>query len=103
MGVSELTQTLAWFAEYWILMTIMVIFLVICLNIHVTVDNGGYSRSPAGDTSTSVLLVFLLLFTLANLSFSFAVSSCFKKGEIIGCHCFQLAALLRAKQTRERI
>ncbi len=97
MGVSELTQTFAWFVEYLILMTITVIFLVICLNIDVSVDNCDYSRSPVGDTSVSVLMAFLFLYTIANLSFSFCLSSFFEKGEVVGCHCFQLASLVRGK------
>lgn len=97
MGVTDFTQTLAWFVEYLILMTITVILLVICLTINIPVDNGDYSRSPVGDTSVSVLMAFLFLYTIANLSFSFALSSFFQKGKIIGCHCFQLKSLLRGK------
>ena len=97
MGVNELTQTLAWLVEYLILMAITVIFLTIFLNIHVTVDGGGYSRSAIGDTSTSVLTAFLFLNVIANISFSFALCSFFKKGEIFGCHGFQLARLLQGQ------
>ena len=91
MGVNDLTQTLAWFVEYLILMAITVIFLTIFLNFPVTVDGGEYVRSPVGDTDTSVLMAFLFLYAIASISFSFAMCSFFKKGEIIGCHCVQLA------------
>ena len=90
MGVTDFTQTLAWFVEYLILMTLTVIFLTICLNVPVYVgkEGGEYSRSPMGDTDTSVLFAFLFLYAIASIMFSFALSSFFKKGEIIGCHGF---------------
>ena len=76
MGLSNWLHWTAWFIKYFLFLLVSVVIMTVLF----TVDTG-QNGSIVGYTSWSVLLVFLLLYSIATINFCFAVSVFFSKGK----------------------
>jgi hypothetical protein len=76
MGLSNWLHWTAWFIKYFLFLLISVaietIFFVI---------NTGKNGAVIGYTSPGILFVFLIAYTLATISFCFAISTFFSRGQ----------------------
>ena len=75
MGLSSWLHWLAWFVKYLIFITITISLMVGCYSANI-----GSHGKVLGHTDPSIVFVFLLLYAIATINFSFAVSTLFSKG-----------------------
>jgi len=75
MGLSNWLHWLAWFVKYFIF-----IFISVAIETFFFVINTGKNGSVITYVSWSVLLIFLISYTLATITFCFAVSTFFSRG-----------------------
>ena len=75
MGLSGWLHWLAWFIKYYLFLLISVAIMtgLFCVSIN--------HKRVIGYTAPTVLLVFLLVYAAATISFAFMISVFFKKGE----------------------
>ena len=67
MGLNNWLHWLAWFVKSLLMLSIPVIIITVVLSFHLY-------------TSSSILLLFLLVYIIATINFCFAVSVVFDKG-----------------------
>ena len=67
MGLNNWLHWLAWFVKSFLMLCIPVVAMTIVLSLYL-------------NTSSSVFLFFLLVYTIATINFCFAVSVVFDKG-----------------------
>ena len=79
MGISRGMQAVTLWAEYFIIMTVTIIFIVGSLSVPISV--GTYSLTGLGKTDRSVFIVLLILYATTVLGFSFVISALFNTGE----------------------
>lgn len=77
MGLANWLHWTAWFLKQFLFLLISVIIMTIFFCIPIG-DHG----SIIGFTSPTVLLVFLLAYAIASISFAFMVSVFFSKGKL---------------------
>ena len=78
MGLNNWLHWLAWFVKYLLFMLVTVLIMLLFFSIQT-------SRGPViGNTSPTVLFVFLMLYAVSTISFCFAVSTFFSKGRSHG-------------------
>ena len=75
MGLPNWMHWAAWFVKHFLFLLITVSIITIFF-----VIKGGPNGAIIGYSSPSVLLVFLLVYSMATISFCFAVSVFFKRG-----------------------
>ena len=78
MGLSNWLHWLAWFVKYFVFLLITVAIMTLFYSIPAS-SHG----SVIGETDPSVLLVFLLVYAVATISFCFMISVFFNKGQCL--------------------
>lgn len=93
MGLNNWLHWSAWFVKYFLFMLITVGVMTIFLCIDT-------ERGPViGETSPSVVFVFLMLYAICTISYCFAVSVFFKKGMSIHVCNILLLSITKCEQT----
>lgn len=87
MGLSNWLHWTAWFVKYFLFLLVSVAIETVLFII-----NTGKNGSIIGYTSGGVLFIFLLSYTLATISFCFAVSTFFSRGVYIFVYLKQFTA-----------
>src|SRR6218665_109584 len=95
MGMREWLYWSSWFVKYLLFMLTSVIFITIFLHASMTSNGPVLSHSSA-----SVTFVFLLLYSVALITFFFAISTLFSKGE--GKKAYPLSRFLQHPQKLSR-
>ena len=75
MGLSNWLHWMAWFVKYFIFLLVSVSIMTVFYSVPIS-SHG----SVIGATDPTVLLVFLLVYTVATISFCFMISVFFNKG-----------------------
>ena len=78
MGLSNWLHWFAWFMKYFLFLLISITIMTVFFSIRI-----GSHGSIIGYTDPTILLVFLLAYALATISFAFMISVFFSKGENI--------------------
>ena len=77
MGLNNYLHWMAWFLKYFMFLLISIVIMTIFFTISV-----GKYGSVIGHTDPLVLVLFLVVYSISVICFSFMLSVFFKKGEL---------------------
>ena len=77
MGLSNWVHWSAWFIKYFIylIITVSLMTMMFCIKV------GDLNAAVVTNSDPSIIFVFLMLYAVLSIMYSFAISSLFSKGE----------------------
>ena len=88
MGMKGWLHWASWYFKFSVFMLLSVAIMTVFFHVKIGDEQSGGERAVFTYSDPTVTFVFLLLYALSIMTFSFAVSAFFSKGLIkINCHC----------------
>ena len=88
MGMKGWLYWASWYFNFSVFMLLSVAIMTVFFHVKIGDEQSGSERAVFTYSDPTVTFVFLLLYALSIMTFSFAVSAFFSKGLIkINCHC----------------